>query len=862
VNGRFVGRRHELDLLRRLRAADQGCVVLVLGEPGIGKSQLVGQLDGPMLVGRAVADEGAPAFWPWTRLLASPLATELGLSPELLTVDPAPEARFLAIARCADALVATGPRVLVLEDFHWADDASLRLLRYLCGEGGLMVVVTSREPIALRGAHEIRLGPLSVAEVADYLGNDDRAAEVHQHSGGIPLYVREIAQSGRLEEPDLLVRHRFARLSADCGRLLDGAAVLGEEVDLALLDAEPPQVAEAVAAGVLVDDPSTPGTLRWSHALIRAARYDELARDERIRWHRRIADAVASPPERARHRLRAVVDTDSRCAAITACHEAAADAVDRRAFDDAANWFKRALPLLNDDAKKTACLLSIADCAQRAGLVTEAVEHCQAAADLAERLGDDDSLVRAAVVVRGVQGPTSSAIAGLCVRAGAVLGDEDSARHALVLAQHAAALVDLPDHGQAEPLSARALAMAERSGNAESLQHALNARYLLMGTPASILEQLDLGSRMCGLGSPEAALWGHLWRFTAAMGAGSIDVADAELGRVELLGDRLGWPLARWHLLRAKAARALMVGRFAESEQFAQRFLEVSLRTEDISAQGFYFAFVWQAARVTGRFDHIDLDPPELRLAEDIPVVMSAHGLLLSVAGHRDRARLRLRQVAPQIATLPQDGRWLGTTMFTGRLAAEFDDRETVELCYRMLLPHKAYYGNASSGIDGSISRTLGVLATCLGDHEAALAHLRDAIVMERRIGSLPWLALAHLAMAKALVASAAPANQALAHLDDCLHLSRQLGLAPATAEATALVDELTGVRGGAATLTAREREIASLVGAGLSNRVIAEKFVLSERTVETHVRNLLAKLGLTNRTQVANWVARTELRG
>ena len=86
--------------------------------------------------------------------------------------------------------------------------------------------------------------------------------------------------------------------------------------------------------------------------------------------------------------------------------------------------------------------------------------------------------------------------------------------------------------------------------------------------------------------------------------------------------------------------------------------------------------------------------------------------------------------------------------------------------------------------------------------------------------------------------------------------------MAPTTAEATALVEELTGVRGGVATLTAREREIAGLVGEGLPNRAIADRLVLSERTVETHVRNVLGKLGLTNRTQVAGWVARAGLRG
>lgn len=57
--------------------------------------------------------------------------------------------------------------------------------------------------------------------------------------------------------------------------------------------------------------------------------------------------------------------------------------------------------------------------------------------------------------------------------------------------------------------------------------------------------------------------------------------------------------------------------------------------------------------------------------------------------------------------------------------------------------------------------------------------------------------------------------------------------------------------------LTPREREVAGLVAEGLSNRQIAEKLYVSERTAETHVQNILTKLGFTSRTQVAGWVVR-----
>ncbi|WP_433685797.1 response regulator transcription factor [Nocardia sp. CA-119907] len=58
--------------------------------------------------------------------------------------------------------------------------------------------------------------------------------------------------------------------------------------------------------------------------------------------------------------------------------------------------------------------------------------------------------------------------------------------------------------------------------------------------------------------------------------------------------------------------------------------------------------------------------------------------------------------------------------------------------------------------------------------------------------------------------------------------------------------------------LTARERQVAELVAQGLSNRQIAERLVLSPRTVDRHLENILCKLGYSSRTQIAAWTARS----
>jgi predicted ATPase len=141
----LYGRDHELAALRgalTVTMGGEGRLVLLGGEPGVGKSRLIAELltgvgEVPVARGHAVADEGAPALWPWTRLLrALPEVAELAARATDAVLS-GPAERFALFADVTEALIGTAaPRglVLIVEDVHWADRSSLLLLRQLCGD--------------------------------------------------------------------------------------------------------------------------------------------------------------------------------------------------------------------------------------------------------------------------------------------------------------------------------------------------------------------------------------------------------------------------------------------------------------------------------------------------------------------------------------------------------------------------------------------------------------------------------------------------------------------------------------------------------------------------------------------------------
>jgi predicted ATPase len=345
-NGPFVGRGAELAELRAgLAAAADGVggLLLLSGPAGIGKTRTVEEVTAgasAVVWGRCVDDPGAPPLWPWRRIMRALPAVGAAVADSLTEVDrldgrggDPQAARFRLVAAAADSLIdaaAPDTLVVVLEDLHWADETTLRLLHHLAAElhrSRLLVIGTYRDPAGpdggrladalpelLRqpGTRAMPLPPLSEDEVHAYLaatGAPLDAAAAHRRSGGNPLYLRAIiwttgptAAGGDDPGPALghLVRATLRALPPAVVDLLDAAAVLGEEIDPGLLAAVTERPGRevtggldaAVRAGVLAAVPDVPGLRRFAHAVVRDAVYADLAPTAREELHRRSAVAL------------------------------------------------------------------------------------------------------------------------------------------------------------------------------------------------------------------------------------------------------------------------------------------------------------------------------------------------------------------------------------------------------------------------------------------------------------------------------------------------------------------------------------------------------------------------------------------
>jgi DNA-binding CsgD family transcriptional regulator/tetratricopeptide (TPR) repeat protein len=933
----IVGRGHELAQMRAALAAaagGAGRLVLVSGEPGIGKTSLVsavvemaGEYDVPVAAGCALDDPGMPPLWPWREAgrsvpaLAGVLRGVADSADGSTAAADSASARFMMFAAACQALASAADErglLVVLEDLQWADRTSLLLLRHLAGELArtrLLVVATFREGtdkplddlLRTGDTRPIRLTGLSRPEIAQWLQRletvgdvDGLADRLWAGTGGNPLFVRMIVERGAsaLDDglsgfPDLrqLLLAKLGRLGGSARDLLDAASVLGERID-------PPVLAEitglsavevaalldqAVAQGVLHSTPDVAG-LSFAHALVRDALYDELAPSRRMALHEQTARALersdrgaAFAGQIASHWQRSGgPGWEASC--VRSAREAARSATASLAYDEAARFAALALSAAEVDLNQAGTAgaglraeltLEAARAEFVAGRIEASLAHCQAAARLAEDAGRPDILAAAALVITGMGDPaTTAAVDALCAKAIRAVPAEDTALRARLRARQAIAAAEADAGNRARELSAEALALAEQSDDPDALLDGIHARHLSLCAPQYLAERRELATRACQVAyqarQPLAELWGHVWLVDAAFQAGDLAAVDYELGRIEQFAAYRQHGLAWWHLHRLRATRASLTGDLDAAIAHNEAARAVAAEIGAISTIGLYHTFLILLAQLRGT---IDREAGEAALAmvrqvPAIPLVRVFIPMIHALLGDPDLARATFEEFRHMPGTVEVGPRWAALLSQIGNVALMLGDAGTADRIYQEVSGLAPTYAGDGSGLvfsAGSAQRMVGDLALATGRVDEAIRRYTDAIEMNARIGARPFTALSRLGLAEALVAQGHPGDlpTARALVTEAAAEFRRLDLPGRLAAADALLARIDSAARAADPLSPRESEVASLVALAMSNRQIAEQLVLSERTVETHVRSILAKLGYTTRTEIATWSLR-----
>jgi DNA-binding CsgD family transcriptional regulator len=240
----------------------------------------------------------------------------------------------------------------------------------------------------------------------------------------------------------------------------------------------------------------------------------------------------------------------------------------------------------------------------------------------------------------------------------------------------------------------------------------------------------------------------------------------------------------------------------------------------------------------------------------------AARAMCLAQLGRLEEAREVTGPVLTDLEHSFDDESRIGDLVWLLQVAVAVEDRAAAQALSTRLA--SVAHLCADLHMHTCVARHLGAAAEMAGDRMAARRHYLQALEAAGRIRFRPELALTHLQLAELLLEGGDnhAQSEALEHLDVAIPELQDMHMQPGLERGLALRKKLTpaaaqGPARPSDRLTAREREIAMLVADGLSNRDIAEKLVISEGTVEVHVKHLLGKLGFSSRAQVAGWVAR-----
>lgn len=768
------------------------------------------------------------------------------------------------------------------------------------------------------GVVRLRLSGLSTQEIADFVAaaGGDLGAELpavagalHELTDGNAFLITELwrtlqeAESlspdngerlasalTRLGSPEgvrEVVSQRLARLSQASADLLELAAVAGPEFDLPLLAAAgPPEaelrepLAEAITHGMIGEVPSRRLAYRFSHELVRRALYDRMPSLRRAELHLRVAEALersrgeGERPDLAElaHHFAAAAPVDGPRRAVEYSLLAGRAALAALAFEEAGAHFSVALELgVEDLARQGEAQLELGMARSRAGRSDDAIAAFRAAAQLARELGDSGMLARAAIGLEDACWPPGIVDEGaveLLEEALQGLDESDSPQRVMLLAGLVRAHSFVGADSAGGEAREAAMAMARRLEDPGGLATVLVRSYWSRGEDSAeqtlerLAEARDLADT---LGDSELETEAMIWRVSALIAAGDLETAGRELAVVSEKAARLRQPFTLHVAEQCAATLALCTGRLAEAEAAAERSHEWSRLLTGRRASGSRGIQMFGIRREQGRLAEL---APVMRLlaVSEQPSGAWRPGLAAMLAELRmdEEACRELEQLRREGLDSLRPSLWVASLTYLADACAAVGDEDLAALVYPELAPLAG--GNVVIGHGvacyGAADRYLGLLAATLGEHDRAVGHFEQALAINREMGAETWVAHTLYGYGRTLHMRGRREDGARASdlLSEAAALAERIGLPTLLASAQAL-----GARSDRADtppdeLSWREVEVLRLVAAGLSNREIGEQLAISGHTVANHVRSILRKTGVANRTEAAGYAYRHDL--
>jgi tetratricopeptide (TPR) repeat protein len=579
------------------------------------------------------------------------------------------------------------------------------------------------------------------------------------------------------------MHRRVDPLADDTRSLLATAAVIGREFDVALLQTATglsssvvlQQLTAAATAGV-VEEHDRVGAFRFTHALIREMLYADLLPVTRAGIHHRVATALEAAHGAEDAALGALAFHYFHAAPLGVAAKAfefsmrAADVASRLlAHGDAMAHYERALAALSfeppDDRRRAGVSQALGLAAWLAGHNPKARDHYRIAARCARTVDDRHGLVFAAMGHARASPPSGApdpASVALLEEALAAVPAEDGAARAMLLAMLGRALYFSPELARCHAVTAEAVEMARRVGDRTALTVALLCRQLALLGPGAVEERVALADESLRLASePGVDLGTHESRLTRTLcllERGEIGAATREVDLMRASADRARLPERQWHATVHRATLAHLAGDFESAASLAAQAIAVRRDASDPAVSHVFVVQTFLCRSETGNLE--GLEESVRALARDYPAVPAWRcvlALLLAETGRPDEARGVLDAIAPDdFAALRRDFLFPAALAWLARVVALLGDRERARVVGRLLAPftdRNIVISLYSPGCLGSAETYLGLVATTLGELDAAARHFEAGLAMNTRMGARPLIARTQHAYARMLVA-------------------------------------------------------------------------------------------------------------